>query len=569
VQQIQQQQQRVAAAGGYVQQAPLPAALQYPATPHTLFLPPPGLDAAAAAAAAATAGQYQAAAGMSAQPIISLPVTPSAPPQPQQQQFQSSNQQQPQQACGFYAGMMGQSAADGAAACAGGAVTRSRTRLRPHELKSFTPAAVPVEPDANTQAGGRLAPSSEPAAEPDEQPAGCTAAFMQQVQAGLSRIGDALRQLVGQQQELSAVVAQQQLSIDQLTATAAAAAAAVPSSCSSGPQHSSSSGDAGDSNSHSAGVSGRADFNPMQAAATARLLFKLPQHDYATHMRSMTCLHRVSRAAPDQQPHVSMQLSDGRQVVPSIAAVDNGCNLMLATWHFCQLMGIGWHRMSVPELRAIDGEVRPSIIGRTKPFVLRLGQGTEQPLDLHIQRGAYVMQGDAGELFDLCIDTETLKPYYAHVNPLYRHLVWFPGAPQGDLSVLAGIPVDTSHPGSGSAAVLLARHGVAAHAVPPGMVAATGSYSSSVGVGSYAAAAIGLQRWCASCCARQRWLSCCHEQQQPSCRREQRTLTAAFLSAVRTAVRNLQHGSNPEGYNRVCELQRDSRRSSIRQCRGS
>jgi hypothetical protein len=54
-----------------------------------------------------------------------MPATPSAPSQPQQQQFQGSKQQQPQQAYGFYAGMMGQSVADGAAACAGGAVTRS------------------------------------------------------------------------------------------------------------------------------------------------------------------------------------------------------------------------------------------------------------------------------------------------------------------------------------------------------------------------------------------------------------------------------------------------------------
>jgi hypothetical protein len=189
-----------------------------------------------------------------AQPIISLPPTPSAPPAPQQQQYQPPQQH----AYGFYTGMMAQSSGCIAAAGARGAVTRSRARLKPHELKSFTAAAIPVEPDANTQAGGRLAPSTEPPAEPDEHPAGSIAAFLQQMSTGLSSMGDTVKQLMGQQQDLTAVVAQQQLSIEQMAAAAAVAAAAVASSSSSALEQSSSS-------SQSTDTGRSAGYNPMVA----------------------------------------------------------------------------------------------------------------------------------------------------------------------------------------------------------------------------------------------------------------------------------------------------------------
>jgi hypothetical protein len=268
-----------------------------------------------------------------AQPIISLPPTPSAPPAPQQQQYQPPQQH----AYGFYTGMMAQSSGCIAAAGAAGAVTRSRARLKPYELKSFTAAAVPVEPDANTQAGGRLAPSTEPSAEPDEDPAGSIVSFLQQMSAGLSSMGDTVKQLMGQQQDLTAVVAQQQLSIEQMAAAAAVAAAAVASSSSSALEQNSSS-------SHSTDTGRSVGHNPMLAALTARPLFGLPQHDYVQHMSRLTCLHRISQAAPGQQPHISMQLQDGRQVVPRTSAVDNGCNLLLITWYFCQLMGSKVHQ---------------------------------------------------------------------------------------------------------------------------------------------------------------------------------------------------------------------------------
>lgn len=169
-------------------------------------------------------------------------------------------------------------------------------------------------------------------------------------------------------------------------------------------------------------------------------------------------------------------------VTPEITAADNGCNLLLITLLCCEVLGIPWNRVSVPELQAIDGQVRPSIIGRTMPFMLRLTPEEGPQLEIPVTMGACVMEGDAGGLFDLCLDTETLKPYYAFVHPLVKHLVWYPGAPQGDCSVVAGVPVETCYAGTGSAAVQLARHGIAAHAVPPGMAA---TLSSSSGSASY------------------------------------------------------------------------------------
>uniref|UniRef100_A0A383VWU0 Uncharacterized protein n=1 Tax=Tetradesmus obliquus TaxID=3088 RepID=A0A383VWU0_TETOB len=494
VQQLQQQQQQppVAAAGSYMQR-PQPL---YAATPHTLFLPPAGQDVAAAyAAVPATAStQYQAAAGMQGQPLISFPATPTAA---QQQQANSSGQQQPP--FGFYTGAAGTAVyMPGAAhfeaskqqptwsvpaspqALAAAAETRSRSKVKPYELKSFT-VADPVEADPNTQAGGRLAPGSAPAAEP-QQPTGAVAALQQALVRGLNSMLEELKQLGP-----LAAAAQQQACAS--TAAAAAAAAAATNldaqdaaACSSSSSYSARYEQQQGCGSQVQGSceSGSSACSPMQAALAAKPLFRLPRFDYASDLRSLTRLARISRPASGQRPFVSLQLQDGKIVVPNITAADNGCNLLLLTLLCCEELGIPWHRMSVPELQAIDGQVRPSIIGRTVPFMLRLTPEEGPQLEIPVTLGACVMEGDAGGLFDMCLDTETLKPYYAFVHPLLKHLVWYPGAPQGDCSVMAGVPVETCYAGTGSAAVQLARHGIAAHAVPPGMAATLNSRSGSV-----------------------------------------------------------------------------------------
>ncbi|WIA23311.1 hypothetical protein OEZ85_000078 [Tetradesmus obliquus] len=60
-----------------------------------------------------------------------------------------------------------------------------------------------------------------------------------------------------------------------------------------------------------------------------------------------------------------------------------------------QVLGIPWNRVSVPELQAIDGQVRPSIIGRTMPVMLRLTPEEGPQLEIPVTMGACVMEGDA------------------------------------------------------------------------------------------------------------------------------------------------------------------------------
>jgi len=49
-------------------------------------------------------------------------------------------------------------------------------------------------------------------------------------------------------------------------------------------------------------------------------------------------------------------------------------------------------------------------------------------------------------MWDIILDTETLKPSFGHVNPLHQHLVWYPDAQAGDFSTANGIPVDVFSP---------------------------------------------------------------------------------------------------------------------------
>jgi hypothetical protein len=124
-------------------------------------------------------------------------------------------------------------------------------------------------------------------------------------------------------------------------------------------------------------------------------------------------------------------------------------------------MGIPVLKDSSPLLRGIDGQMRPYIIGRTPPAKLTLGRGTTYPLQVEVPC-LWVVSGDAGGMYDVLISKDTFKAWFAHVNPAYRHLVWYPLAAQHDFSVLAGVPVRGSISKQAVMAALQQQHTVAA-----------------------------------------------------------------------------------------------------------
>lgn len=186
------------------------------------------------------------------------------------------------------------------AAAAEGAVTRSRSKVKPHELKSFTVAA-PVEADPNTQEGGRPAPGSAPAMEP-QQPTRAAAALRRILVHGFASMLEELKQ-----PELVAAAAQHQA----CATTAAAAAAATQLDVQHTAAYSSSSSNSASyeqqqgcsTQVQGSFESGSSACSPMQAALAAKPLFKLPRFDYGSDLRSLTRLARISsRTATVCQP---------------------------------------------------------------------------------------------------------------------------------------------------------------------------------------------------------------------------------------------------------------------------
>eukprot|EP00775_Hariotina_reticulata_P007584 gene7584-7789_t len=97
-------------------------------------------------------------------------------------------------------------------------------------------------------------------------------------------------------------------------------------------------------------------------------------------------------------------------------------------------------------LQAPDPVVDPHdlIIGKTGPIHLLLGKNTKRPLVVFLPDGAYVMKADANGMFSQCMDTETLKLVFAHVNPAFGHLMWYPDSAEGYFDLLNGNAVQLS-----------------------------------------------------------------------------------------------------------------------------
>ena len=160
--------------------------------------------------------------------------------------------------------------------------------------------------------------------------------------------------------------------------------------------------------------------------------------DYKQHMEGSEVLNKLSAADPDMGLYV--QIGTGQLHGISAAVNDDGSNILLISEKQCSRMGATIYRDSSPLLKGLDGEMRNYIIGRTGPAKLILGRGTPYPLTVDVPC-MWVVAGDAGGMYDVLISKDTFKAWFAHVNPAYRHLVWYPLAAQNDFSVLAGVPV--------------------------------------------------------------------------------------------------------------------------------
>jgi hypothetical protein len=172
-----------------------------------------------------------------------------------------------------------------------------------------------------------------------------------------------------------------------------------------------------------------------------KLLFKPAAIDYEQHLGSTEVLNKLSAPSPDQGLYI--QFETGQQHGIAAAVYDDGSNVLLISEQQCKRMGIQILTDSNPMLKGIDGELKPYIIGRTPPAKLTLGKGTPYPAVVDVPC-LWVVAGNAGGMYDVLIGKDTFKAWFAHVNPAYRHLVWYPKAAQLDFSLVNGVPVKGS-----------------------------------------------------------------------------------------------------------------------------
>lgn len=175
--------------------------------------------------------------------------------------------------------------------------------------------------------------------------------------------------------------------------------------------------------------------------AAPTLLFEPKVIDYQRHLQGYQVLDKFSSSNPDLGLYIGT--SDGRMHAVSNTVSDSGANLLLITEAQCKRMGCNIITGETPALKAIDGQLHSFIIGHTPPVDLTIGRGTPSPLHKRVER-MWVIAGDAGGMYDVLLDKETFKAWFAHVSPVYQHFIWFPKASQLDFSVIAGVPIASS-----------------------------------------------------------------------------------------------------------------------------
>jgi hypothetical protein len=94
-------------------------------------------------------------------------------------------------------------------------------------------------------------------------------------------------------------------------------------------------------------------------------------------------------------------------------------------------------------MRGISGKLAKMLVGYTGAFTLTLAMGTPYATAISVSIG-FVIGGNAGGMYKMCLDKQTLYSIFGHINPAWQHLVWYPRAAEGDLSLLAGIPISSA-----------------------------------------------------------------------------------------------------------------------------
>jgi hypothetical protein len=163
---------------------------------------------------------------------------------------------------------------------------------------------------------------------------------------------------------------------------------------------------------------------------------KLPNHQAKQQERQS--LDRLTGTT--RETGLTLTISDGRSFLMELTIVDSGADTAILTEATCKRYGIHIFKTHVPQLLAIDGAPNTNIIGRTGPLVLTLAAGTPYAANLPLPNGALVMKGDAGGLYDLCLDKQSLHAVYGYVDPALSMLVFRP-RPEQDMWLLNGIPV--------------------------------------------------------------------------------------------------------------------------------
>eukprot|EP00775_Hariotina_reticulata_P002674 gene2674-biopygen4244 len=277
--------------------------------------------------------------------------------------------------------------------------SRGTAKLQnPAQLHGFMPVGM-VPADPNTAAGGRPQP---PAADP---PASSS-------QATLSE---------GAVQALSAVVARAILTyLQQGKASPSAAEPAASSSSDQDPQLAAAAGtvqktvrfDLSSSSSSSSSAQPQPVLDATASLKPQRILFEVQEPwDANQHLGKMRVLHRIAAPKPGQQPYITIQLSSGKKLTVSNAAHDDGAAPTLITEAACRELGISISPLAdLPDIFAIDGEGRPSLIGKTEPLTIILAEGSERPLVAFFPKGS-------------------------------GSLLWHPDAPINDFSTVNGVPL--------------------------------------------------------------------------------------------------------------------------------
>jgi len=177
----------------------------------------------------------------------------------------------------------------------------------------------------------------------------------------------------------------------------------------------------------------------VKALFPQELLFTPPSMAYVLQQQQRQGLDRF--CSYSKREGITLVLPDGREILLEGVFQDSGANLLLVTEAFCKEIALFFRQgVGVPGVRGWKGFKERILLGYTDPFKLVLAKGTSYETTLHVQT-AYVVPGDAGGMYTLCLDKQTVYAVYGHVNPLLQHFVWYPWIEQGDRVHLAGLPV--------------------------------------------------------------------------------------------------------------------------------